>query len=110
MLLVRNAVLNLMGDVVLLLVGLPTIPYAVRGLGSEGFGILSIVCVLLGYFGLLDLGLGRAASQEMTLTECATRDAGQPMQEEEGEHLLMLIVVAREVAADGTPRFLVGGR
>jgi len=46
-LLVRNTVLNLIGYVVPLLVGLVTIPYVVRGLGNEGFGILSIAWVLL---------------------------------------------------------------
>lgn len=62
-LLARNTVLNLVGQVIPLLVGLATIPYVVRGLGSEGFGILSIAWVLLGYFSLFDLGLGRATTK-----------------------------------------------
>jgi O-antigen/teichoic acid export membrane protein len=43
-----------------MLVGLFTIPYIVRGLGSDGYGILSIAFMVLGYFGIFDLGLGRA--------------------------------------------------
>lgn len=70
-LLARNTVLNLMGYVVPLLVGLAAIPYVVRGLGSEGFGILSIVWVLLGYFSLFDLGLGRATTK--FIAECLSR-------------------------------------
>jgi len=109
-LLARNTLLNLLGQVIPLLIGLATIPYIVRGLGTERFGVLAIAWVLRGYFSLLDLGLGQAASQEITVTECATRDAARRMQKEEGEHRLMLNVVAREVAGDATPRFLVGGR
>ncbi len=58
-----NAALNLVGQVIPLLVGLVTIPYIVRGLGIEAFGVLSIGWVLLGYFGLFDLGLGRATTK-----------------------------------------------
>jgi len=56
----RNTGLNLVGQVIPFPVGLVVIPYLVRGLGVEGFGILSFAWVLLGYFGLFDLGLGRA--------------------------------------------------
>lgn len=61
--LARNTALNLVGHVIPLVVGLATIPYVVRGLGNEGFGILSIAWVLLGYFSLFDLGLGRATTK-----------------------------------------------
>lgn len=44
----RNTALNLVGQVVPLLVGLTTIPYVVRGLGTERFGILSIAWPLAG--------------------------------------------------------------
>src|SRR5712691_11098433 len=62
-LLARNWILNLAGQAVPLVVGLVTIPYLIRGLGTERFGVLSIAWVLLGYFGLLDLGLGRATTK-----------------------------------------------
>ncbi len=70
-LLARNAVLNLIGHVVPLGVGLLTIPYVVRGLGNEGFGILSIAWVPLGYFSLFDLGLRRATIK--FVAECLGR-------------------------------------
>ncbi|MBI4165293.1 MAG: flippase [Acidobacteria bacterium] len=70
-LLARNTVLNLAGHAVPLVVGLVSIPYVVRGLGNEGFGILSIAWVLLGYFGLFDLGLGRATTK--FVAECLGR-------------------------------------
>ena len=62
-LLARNWVLNLIGWVVPLSVALATIPYIVHGLGTERFGVLSIASALLGYFGIYDLGLGRATTK-----------------------------------------------
>lgn len=37
-----------------------SIPLLIRGLGEHRFGFLSIAWMLIGYFGLLDLGIGRA--------------------------------------------------
>jgi len=62
-LLTRNWGLNLLGWVVPLSVALVAIPYVVRGLGAEEFGVLSIASALLGYFGIFDLGLGRATTK-----------------------------------------------
>lgn len=62
-LLTRNWVLNLLGWIVPLSVAVVAIPYVVRGLGAERFGALSIASALLGYFGIFDLGLGRATTK-----------------------------------------------
>jgi len=62
-LLARNALLNLIGQAVPLLVGVVTIPYIVKGLGTERFGLLSLAWVILGYFSIFDLGLGRATTK-----------------------------------------------
>jgi O-antigen/teichoic acid export membrane protein len=62
-LLARNTLLNLIGQVVPLLVGVVTIPFIVRGLGTECFGLLSLAWVVLGYFTIFDLGLGRATTK-----------------------------------------------
>jgi O-antigen/teichoic acid export membrane protein len=70
-LLARNAVLNIAGQVIPLLAAVATIPYVVRGLGPERFGILSIAWLVLGYFALLDFGLGRAATK--FIAECLAR-------------------------------------
>lgn len=59
----RNSVLNFLGQLLPLAAGVATIPMVVRGLGNEAFGILSIVWMLLGSFGVLDLGLGRATTK-----------------------------------------------
>jgi O-antigen/teichoic acid export membrane protein len=62
-LLARNTGLNLLGLVVPLAVGFVTIPMVVRALGHERFGILALVWVVFGYFGLFDLGLGRTTTR-----------------------------------------------
>src|SRR5689334_19153014 len=62
-LLARNTLLNLVGQAIPFLVGVVTIPYVVHGIGTERFGILSLAWVLLGYFSLFDLGLGRATTK-----------------------------------------------
>lgn len=62
-LLARNTILNFIGQVVPLLVGVATIPFIVRGLGTERFGLLALAWVILGYFAIFDLGLGRATTK-----------------------------------------------
>jgi O-antigen/teichoic acid export membrane protein len=42
---------------------LVTIPFLIRGLGEARFGILGVVWVVIGYFGLFDFGLGRALTK-----------------------------------------------
>ncbi len=62
-LLARNTVLNVVGLVVPLLAGFAAIPFVVRALGAQRFGVLSLVWVVFGYFGLFDLGLGRTTTK-----------------------------------------------
>ncbi len=59
----RNSVLNLFGLVVPLAVGFITIPLVIRALGNDRFGILALVWVVFGYFGIFDLGLGRTTTK-----------------------------------------------
>jgi len=61
--LAKNTLLNLTGTVLPLLVGVLAIPYAIRGLGNEGFGILSYTWVIIGYFSILDFGVSRATTK-----------------------------------------------
>ncbi len=61
--LARNTILNFIGQVIPLLVGVITIPFIIRGLGIERFGLLSLAWVVLGYFTIFDLGLGRATTK-----------------------------------------------
>jgi O-antigen/teichoic acid export membrane protein/glycosyltransferase involved in cell wall biosynthesis len=58
--LAKNTALNFVGYVTPLVIGFITLPFVIRGLGTERFGILSLIWVVFGYFSFLDLGLGRA--------------------------------------------------
>jgi O-antigen/teichoic acid export membrane protein len=62
-LLARNTIWNLLGQIAPLLVGMIAIPPLVRGLGVDRFGLLSLVWIIIGYFSLFDLGLGRALTK-----------------------------------------------
>lgn len=61
--LARNTLINLIGQAVPLLVAVIAMPFVVRGLGTERFGLLSLAWVVLGYFTIFDLGLGRATTK-----------------------------------------------
>lgn len=54
---------NLIGLCAPMLVALVSIPLFLRGLGSEKYGALMLVWMLVGYFGILDLGMGRAMTK-----------------------------------------------
>jgi O-antigen/teichoic acid export membrane protein len=54
---------NLLGMCAPMLVALVAIPLLIEGLGGERFGLLSLVWMLVGYFGVFDLGLGRALTK-----------------------------------------------
>jgi len=60
--LIKNSFFNLMGMLIPILIGVLAIPFAIRGLGKEGFGVLSIVWVIIGYLTLLDFGISRAST------------------------------------------------
>ena len=62
-LLAKNTVLNFIGQVVPLFVAVITIPFIIQGLGADRFGILSLAWIIIGYFSILNLGLGRATTK-----------------------------------------------
>ncbi len=61
--LVRNTLLNLVGQGASLFVGVAAVPFIIQGLGSERFGLLSLAWVVSGYLGVFELGLGRATAK-----------------------------------------------
>jgi O-antigen/teichoic acid export membrane protein len=61
--LARNTVLNLVGQVIPLLVGVIATPYTIHHLGPDRFGLLSLAWIVVGYFALFDLGIGPATTK-----------------------------------------------
>jgi O-antigen/teichoic acid export membrane protein len=61
--LARNTILNLIGRIVPLLVAVTTMPYVIRHLGPDRFGLLSLAWMVVGYFTLFDLGIGPATTK-----------------------------------------------
>lgn len=74
--LARNTLWNLVGQGAPLLAALVAIPVTVRGLGTDRFGALTLAWMLIGYFSLFDLGLGRA------LTKLAAEQVGAGREEQ----------------------------
>jgi O-antigen/teichoic acid export membrane protein len=62
-LLALNTIWNLAGQLLPMVVALVTIPVLIRGLGVPRFGVLSIAWIVIGYFSLFDLGIGRALTK-----------------------------------------------
>jgi O-antigen/teichoic acid export membrane protein len=62
-LLARNTLLNMIGLGLPMVVGVLAMPFTIRWLGTERFGILSLVWVVVGYLAFFDLGLSRATTK-----------------------------------------------
>lgn len=60
---VSDSVSNFAGILVPFFVALATVPLAIKGLGEERYGLLSIVWVILTYLSLLDFGVSKASSK-----------------------------------------------
>lgn len=65
--LLRNTVLNLIGLGAPMLVAVATIPHLISELGADRFGLLTLIWAVVSYFGLFDLGLGRALTQQLAV-------------------------------------------
>jgi O-antigen/teichoic acid export membrane protein len=74
----RNTVLNLTGLAAPLFAALFLVPALVARLDAGRFGFLSLAWILVGYFSLFDLGLGRALARLMAERSAAAHAAELP--------------------------------
>lgn len=58
----RNSTYNIIGTLIPIAVAIATVPIYIRLVGDERFGVLAVIWVMFSYFGMFDLGLGRATS------------------------------------------------
>jgi Na+-driven multidrug efflux pump len=70
----RNFIVNLLSPMTRIVVALVTVQLYLHHIGDARYGVMSIVWVLLGLFGFLDLGLSRAVTNALA----KLRDAPQP--------------------------------
>lgn len=106
--LIRSVAWNFVGTVLPLAVGVVTIPLLIRGLGVERFGVLTIAWMVIGYFGLFDLGLGRAITKQLAENLSSGRESENPEYVWTAMFLMVLLgIVGGGVLAFAAP-YVVG--
>src|SRR5258708_12709516 len=68
---VKNMAINFSGLVLPTFVSLITVPAYIHLVGVERYGVISLVWTLIGYFGILDLGMGMAAQHQISKAHAA---------------------------------------
>ncbi|MBD3168997.1 MAG: oligosaccharide flippase family protein [candidate division Zixibacteria bacterium] len=66
--LAKNTLFNLMGRGVPLLAAFFTIPILIDYLGKDRFGVLALAWMVVGYFGIFDMGISRATTKFLAET------------------------------------------
>ena len=69
-----NFVFNVMGMIVPIAITLVTVPIYISYIGVARYGVLSIIWILLGYFGFLDFGLSRATANALAKLAHASKE------------------------------------
>lgn len=100
----RNVVWNTAGACLPLLVGVLAIPRIIERLGVTRFGLLSVIWMMIGYFSIFDLGLGRSLTKLV-----ADRIGENRLQEIPALLATTLVTVAAGGFLMGIPLALCGG-
>jgi O-antigen/teichoic acid export membrane protein len=70
----RNAGYNLAGAAVSMLVSIVAVPFYIKAVGVERFGVLALCWLILGFTSFLNLGMGPAISQRLASLHSAPDD------------------------------------
>lgn len=89
--LTRSVTWNFIGLIIPLVVAFVCIPVLIHGLGEERFGLLTIIWMGVGYFSLLDMGIGRALTK--IVSELYGRDSIESVASLIWSSLVMLLVL-----------------
>lgn len=105
--LARNTLWSLIGQATPMVAAAVGIPVLVRSLGTEAFGVLTLTWTVIGYFTLLDLGLGRGITR-VVAEELGAGRTGELL-EHVGTGLFMLLAfgVAGAVASAAATPWIV---
>ncbi len=98
-----NFVVNLVSPIARIAVALVTVPIFLRHIGDARFGVMTIVWILLGVFGFLDLGLSRA------VTNALAKLRGAPQAERARVLLTTLFISFGIGVIGGVALYVLGG-
>lgn len=90
---VRNIGWNLIGFGLPLIVAVVCIPPLVQELGTARFGLLTLIWAVVSYFGVFDLGLGRALTQQVSAAIGSGRESDVPSIAATGLAVMLLLGV-----------------
>jgi len=102
--LAKNTAYNVLGRVLPMVAAAVAVPFLLRELGIQRFGVLTLLWLVIGYFGIFDIGVGRATTK-FVAEEIASGERGKLLELIWGSVLLLLLlgVVGGGVAALLTP-------
>lgn len=70
----RDSMFNMLGHGLPALLGIIVVPFLIHELGTERFGVLSLLWVVSAYFSLFDLGVGRAITHRVSEALASSRE------------------------------------